>query len=96
MKNNTYIYAERKNRQAGFHIYLSFSGRREYLMYHRGNPFLFDLLKDGLRAGELERMTPRRLLAVYGRACAGHRTKQETLVGSLRHLQAAVAGRLAA
>lgn len=92
---NTYIFAESANRQPGFHIFLSFSGQREYLMTHRSNPFLFALLKDGLRVSELARMTPRRLLIACGYTPDGHRIKTEKLVGSFRHLQDVVADYLA-
>ena len=39
----------------GFHIYLDFSGQREYLMTHRRNGLLYGLLKDGAVLADMKR-----------------------------------------
>jgi hypothetical protein len=40
-----------------FDIYLEFSGKREWLMSHRRNGILFNMLKHGIPLGELRRMS---------------------------------------
>ena len=61
MKNNTRnvrIAAVNKSAEDGFNIYLDFSGQREFLMHHRHNGLLFELLKNGIRADDLRRWSP--------------------------------------
>lgn len=60
MKNNRNIrvYAVNNDRKKGFHIYLDFSGQREYLIYHRHNGHLYRLLKDGVTVEEMKRWRP--------------------------------------
>ena len=51
MKNtnpNTHILADTHHIDGGFDIYLEFSGKREYLIMHRYNPFLYAALKNGV------------------------------------------------
>lgn len=45
--------------QSKFDIYLEFSGKREWLMIHRHNGFLYGMLKDGVSLAELRRATGR-------------------------------------
>lgn len=42
-----------------FDIYLDFSGQREWLMMHRHNGAIFNILKDGIQLSELRRFTGR-------------------------------------
>lgn len=56
---NTKVIAINNYKKAGFSIYLSISGRLEYVMSHRHNAFLYNLLKDGLSISELKRWNPR-------------------------------------
>lgn len=51
------VIAENNYRHDGFNIYLEFSGKREYLMSHRHNAFIFDMLKHGPRLAELRKKT---------------------------------------
>ena len=39
-----------------FDIYLDFSGQREWLMMHRHNGILFNMLRNGVSLGNLRRM----------------------------------------
>lgn len=68
MKNlnrNVRISAENNGKADGFNIFLDFSGRREYLMYHRHNGLLYDILKDGVAVDDIKRWKPYKL---YGRS----------------------------
>ena len=58
--HNTCIIAVNNGRETGFNIFLEFSGQREFLLWHRHNGLLFNLLKDGLRIENLQRWKPRR------------------------------------
>lgn len=55
---NVSIAAVNNGQEHGFHIYLDFSGRREYLAYHRHNGLLYGLLKDGIHVDTLRRWSP--------------------------------------
>ena len=54
--NNIRVCAENMGSKRGFNIYLDFSGQREYLMSHRHNGLLFEMLKDGIYLNEMKRM----------------------------------------
>ncbi len=56
MNNNVWLFVENRDCQDGFNIYLDFSGQREYLMSHRHNGFLYNMLKDGMRLADLQRL----------------------------------------
>ena len=53
---NIRIIPENNLRCGGFDVYLEFSGQREYLMWHRHNGILYDILKSGIRLDDLWRM----------------------------------------
>ena len=55
VNRNVIVKAENRMENDGFHIYLDFSGQREYHMTHRHNGLLYGLLKDGVALGELRR-----------------------------------------
>lgn len=55
---NISILAQNTTDARGFHIYLDFSGQREYLMSHRHNGLLYDLLKDGVALDDVRRWRP--------------------------------------
>ncbi len=68
---NIKVYAVNHGRKNGFNIYLDFSGRREYLIYHRHNGILYNLLKDGVSVDDVKRWTPSSLGCVRrGRSSA--------------------------
>ena len=54
---NVRIYAEPNCFRTGMNVYLDFSGQQAYLMSHRNNAPLLDLLASGMRLEELERFT---------------------------------------
>ncbi|MBE6013749.1 MAG: hypothetical protein E7241_00070 [Lachnospiraceae bacterium] len=56
MNRNVRLVAE-TSQKTGFDIYLDFSGNREYLMAHRYNKDLYNILKDGIKLVEFERST---------------------------------------
>ena len=62
-QNRITLYAKNAEGQNGFHLYLDFSGQREYLMTHRDNPAIYQLLKDGLAVSALRRLGPAALHA---------------------------------
>ena len=45
--------------ESKFDIYLEFSGKREWLMMHRHNGILYNMLKHGVSIGELKRFNGR-------------------------------------
>lgn len=55
---NIRVCAVNNGNRDGFNIYLDFSGQREYLIYHRHNGLLYDLLKDGVAIDDVHRWTP--------------------------------------
>ncbi len=55
MKLNTILYATNADNKNGFNIYISQSGQIDYLMFHRHNACLYNLLKDGIALDEFER-----------------------------------------
>jgi len=60
MKNinrNIRIVAE-PNGMDGFEVFIDFSGSREYLMSHRYNSFLYNMLKKGASLEEIKRWRP--------------------------------------
>lgn len=52
---NIVVQVENRTDNRGFHVYLNFSGQREYLMTHRHNGLLYELLKDGAVLGDMKR-----------------------------------------
>jgi len=52
---NVRVVAVNDDKKHGFSIYLDFSGQREYLMFHRHNGILFDLLKMAPTVDQLRR-----------------------------------------
>lgn len=52
---NIRVIAENNGNAHGFNIFLVFSGRREFLMNHRHNGMLFEMLKDGVAVDDLRR-----------------------------------------
>ncbi|MBP3817280.1 MAG: hypothetical protein J6H31_03175 [Butyrivibrio sp.] len=55
---NNRILAENNEGSTGFDVWLNLSGKRHYLMHHRDNVMIYDLLKDGISLGELARWKP--------------------------------------
>lgn len=58
MKESVRILAENRGSVHGFDVWLDFSGRREYLVFHRHNGLLYEALKDGVSLAELRRKRP--------------------------------------
>lgn len=71
---NVRIFAVNNYKIGGFDIYMDFSGKEEYLMWHRHNAALYDILKDSPRLADLQRIgradhayrSVRHILAVAG------------------------------
>ena len=55
---NVKVYSENVANTPGFNIILDMSGKREFLMYHRHNGLLYQLLENGIRLEELSRWKP--------------------------------------
>ena len=53
---NIRIFAEKAQQDGSFHIFLDFSGRKEYLVTHRRNPALYSALKNGMSLKEWQRV----------------------------------------
>ena len=82
-----------------FDIYLDVSGERHYLMSHRWNSPLYQLLKEGVSVDQLERAAQKKVVDVsYGRfykkRCRPGRKRRKNisrkLENSVRHLHSAV------
>lgn len=66
-ENNIRIIAENSFNNHGFNVYIDFSGQREYLMFHRHNGMLYNILKDGICLSELRRWKPNTCICKYTR-----------------------------
>ncbi len=53
---NVRVLAENNKNRSGLNIYLVYSGKREFLMFHRRNGLLYTMLKDGVSIEEWRRM----------------------------------------
>ena len=80
MKRNIRIFAE--NSGNGFNIYIEFSGQREYLMFHRHNALLYDILKDGITVNDIRRWKP----SMFCRKKLRRKSVSEKLYNMLKHL----------
>lgn len=64
MKNaerNIKVVAENNENKQGFNIYLDCSGQREFIVWHRHNEVLYNVLKDGVVLRDLNRKKPIKL-----------------------------------
>lgn len=71
INSNIRLIAVNRDCRPGFNIYLEFSGQREYLMSHRHNGILYNMLKDGVRLADLQRLRGNKKLSsnfyrIYG------------------------------
>lgn len=92
MKNNNVsrnirVVAENNGTVDGFNIYLDFSGQREFLMFHRHNGLLYELLKDGIRLDDLGRLEPRKYYSSANCPRHAHRSRAKKLESGVNHLQ---------
>lgn len=83
-ENNIRIIAENRKNDIGFNIYIELSGQREYLMSHRHNGMLFNVLKDGIYLNELRRWKPNDYICKSSRRSKVSGYSQ--LHGIIRHL----------
>lgn len=63
---NVRVFAENRELETGFNVYLDFSGQREYVMTHRHNGLMYQILKDGISLEELKRIKPHQHLVKQG------------------------------
>lgn len=82
---NVCIVAVNNGQEDGFHIYVVFSGKREYLTYHRHNGLLYGLLKDGIPVDTLRRWSP-----AVNRHVSHSFTGDKRLRSMVKHLLAVV------
>ncbi len=65
MKNqypkNIRVYAYKNQDKTGFNIYLSFSGKKEYLCFHRANGPLYRIIANGISLSDLYRWKPNKV-----------------------------------
>ena len=66
LNRNISLRVENRKGGNGFNIYLDFSGKREYLMTHRHNGLLYDLLKDGPIVADMGRWKARDIARKIG------------------------------
>ena len=81
--HNVKVIAINNGNKEGFNIFLDFSGQREFLMHHRHNGLLYNLLKDGMRTDALRRWEP----VCHGR---NKRVRGKRLESMVMHLLAVV------
>ena len=77
------IYAVNNKNKDGFNVYADISGRRVYMLSHRHNYHIYQLLKDGLSLDELRRG---KLHRIYARHRVAKGQIPEKIVSSLEHL----------
>ena len=53
------VLAVNNGNASGFNVYLDFSGQKEYLMWHRHNGFIFNILRHGRKLSDLRRLSGR-------------------------------------
>lgn len=75
---NIVVQVENRTDNDGFHIYLNFSGQREYLMTHRHNGLLYELLKDGAVLGDMRRWKAGDIAGRIGRSPRSPRSDKLT------------------
>ena len=75
---NITVKIEDRLNDDGFHIYLDFSGQREYLMTHRHNGLLYALLKDGVVLEDLRRWKTADIAGKIGTSPRGARSGKLT------------------
>ena len=81
---NVRVIAVNRELEDGFNIYLDFSGRREYLLSHRHNGIMYEILKDGISVEKLKRTKPHQLYTEYGFRFTGRNSSK--LERQLNHL----------
>ena len=87
---NVRIFAENAEATHGFNIFLDFSGQREFLMFHRHNGLAYNLLKDGIKVDDLQRIDPFKVLASGQFSRRSNRRKSDYLTHTLDHISLAV------
>ncbi len=82
------VIAKNNEKVHGFDISLIYKGRQEYLVSHRYNVLLFNLLKDGIRLDELRLWRP---TAVYkGKDRRPMKNRSAQMESMVRHLVSVV------
>lgn len=72
---NVRVIVENTGNKSGFDVFLDYSGNREYVMHHRHNGLVYELLKDGVVLDDLRRW---KMSSIY----KGHARKS---FGTKRH-----------
>lgn len=85
---NIRILAENNGNSNGFNVYIEFSGRKEYLMFHRHSGLLYGMLKDGMALSDLRRWRVSRISRGTSRRYQPRRSVK--LKNTVGHLLAAV------
>ena len=66
-ERNIKVVAENNENKHGFNIYLDCSGQREFIVWHRHNEVLYNVLKDGVALRDINRRKPIKLFQnLYG------------------------------
>ena len=89
MKNlnrNIKVIAVNNNNNDGFNIYLDFSGQREFLVYHRHNGILYNILKDGVVVDDFKRMDTGKIKTASLHKGPNKRRHSENTKGVVNHL----------
>lgn len=82
------VIAKNNENTHGFDICLIYHGRQEYLLSHRHNGLLFNLLKDGIHLDELRLWRP---TEVYrGRDRRSRKNRSAQMESMVRHLVSVV------
>ena len=87
---NIKVFAVNNGSNAGFNIILDFSGQREFLLHHKHNGLLYNLLKDGVRLEELRRHKPKGSSSHSQHYHGIQRRSSTKLYGMVSHLLAVI------
>lgn len=87
-ENNICLFAENCENTGGFNVYLDFSGQKEYLMWHRHNGVLYEIMKDGVNLNYIRRNKPHKICMAHGFEYYGNNSSK--LENTINHLLAVV------
>ncbi|MCR5213046.1 MAG: hypothetical protein K6E10_01390 [Eubacterium sp.] len=83
--NNTIIIAEKVDyTKNNYNIYMIFSGKKEFLMSHRDDRFLYPVLKEGITLNELRWNKPVKIYSSRGINVNKHVAKE--VYGTFNHI----------
>ena len=83
---NIKVIAINKGNEAGFNIFIDFSGQKELLMSHRHNGLLYKYLKDGICLTDLKFMKPSKYICLCGFSRRNSKVAFTRIDSMIRHI----------